>query len=91
MPTLKKSSFQYGISNSIENGFLNLNPSWDAETQGPGLKFPIQNEHFKPRLNISNENVFCAWGKLFVFKRLSENIRSISAPSGFLGNRYLRS
>ena len=36
---LKKSSFEYGMKFSIENGFFIPSPSLAAEKQGPGLKF----------------------------------------------------
>ena len=33
-------------------------PSLAAEKQGPGLTFSIENEKFKPRMQISSENIF---------------------------------
>ena len=53
---LKKSSFQYGMKFSIENGFFFPGPSLTAEKQGPGLKFSLENDNFKPRMKISSEN-----------------------------------
>ena len=53
---LKKSSFQYRMKFSIENGFFIPGPSLAAEKQGLGLKFSIENENFKPRMNFSSEN-----------------------------------
>ena len=53
---LKKSSFQYRMKFSIENGFFILDPSLAAEKQGLGLKFSIETEIFKPRMKISIEN-----------------------------------
>ena len=53
---LKKSSFQYGMDFSIENGLFIPSPSLTAEKQGPGLKFSSENEIFKPRMKISSEN-----------------------------------
>ena len=44
---LKKSSFQYGMKFSIENGFFIPGPSLAAEKQGLGLKFSIEIENFK--------------------------------------------
>ena len=52
---LKKSSFQYGMKFSIENGCFIPGPSLAAEKQGLGLKFSIENEIFKPRMKISSE------------------------------------
>ena len=43
---------------SIWNGFFNPSPSLPAEKQGPGSKISSENEHFKPRMNISSETVF---------------------------------
>ena len=60
---LKKSSFQYGMKFSTENGFFIPGPSLAAEKQGPGLKFLIENEIFKLRMKISSENEnFVQWG-----------------------------
>ena len=53
---LKKSSFQYGMKFSMENGFFIPGPSLTAAKQGPGLKFSIENENFKLRMKISSEN-----------------------------------
>ena len=53
---LKKSSFQYGMKILIENENFIPGPSLTAEKQGPGLKFSIENEIFKPRMKISSEN-----------------------------------
>ena len=41
---LKKSSFQYGMKFSIENGFFIPSPSLAAGKPGPGLKFSSENE-----------------------------------------------
>ena len=63
---MKRSSFQYGMKFSIENGFLILGPSLAAEKQGLGLKFSIENEIFKPRMKISSENEnFARGGMIF--------------------------
>ena len=63
---LKKSSFQYGMKFSIENGFFIQGPSLAAEKQGLGLKFSIENENFKPRMKISSENEdFVRGGMIF--------------------------
>ena len=52
---MKKSSFQYGMKFAIENGFFFIpGPSLAAEKQGPGLKFSIESENFKPRLAIGD-------------------------------------
>ena len=59
---LKKSSFQYGMKFSIENGFFIPGPSLAAEKQGLGLKFSIENEIFKPRMKMSSENEHCVRG-----------------------------
>ena len=40
----KKSSFQYGMKLSIENGFFIPGQSLAAENQGLGLKLSIENE-----------------------------------------------
>ena len=53
---MKKSSFQYGMTFSIENVFFILGPSLAVEKQGLGLTFSIENEIFKPRMQISSEN-----------------------------------
>ena len=53
---LTKSSFQYRMKFSIENGFFVPGPSLAAEKQGLGLKCSIENENFKPRMKISSEN-----------------------------------
>ena len=53
---MKKSSFQYGMKFSIENGFFIPGSSLAAEKQGLGLNFSIENEIFKPRMKISTEN-----------------------------------
>ena len=53
---VKKSSVQYRMKFSIENGFSFRAPLWLQKKQGPGLKFSIENEDFKPRINISSEN-----------------------------------
>ena len=36
--------------------FFIPSPSLAAGKQGPGLKFSIENENFKPRMKISSEN-----------------------------------
>ena len=69
---MKKSSFQYRMKYSIENGFFILSPSLAAEKQGPGLKFSSENENFKPRMKISSENGSFVRGGMFFF-RSSEN------------------
>ena len=57
-----------------------------AEKQGPGLKFSIENESFKPRMKISSENEnFMRGGMVFSCVR-ARMIFSISGPSGCLGN-----
>ena len=53
---LKKSSFQYGMKFSIENGFFTPGSSLAAEKQGLGLKSSIENEIFKPRMKFSSAN-----------------------------------
>ena len=54
---LKKSSFQYGMKFSIENGFFIPGPSLTAEKQDSRLNiFQSENENFKPRMKISSEN-----------------------------------
>ena len=50
---------------SIENGFFILGPSLAAEKQSVGLKFSIENEIFKPRMNISSENENFVRGGIF--------------------------
>ena len=74
---MKKSSFQYGMKLSIENGFFIPSPSLAAEKQGLGLKFSIENENFKPRMKISSENEHFVragggGGNGFFFMRSSE-------------------
>ena len=72
---------------SIESGFFIPSPSLAAEKQGPGLKFSIENETFKPRMNISSENgSFPGEGMFFLFMRSSENYFFRSpGPLGCLG------
>ena len=70
---LTKSSFQYRMKISIENGFFIPGPSLATEKQGLGLKFSIENENFKPRMKISSENENFVRGGMFFFMRSSEN------------------
>ena len=70
---MKKSSFQYRMNFSIENGFFIPGPSLAAEKQGLGLKFSIENENFKPRMKLSSENENFVRGGMFFFMRSSEN------------------
>ena len=71
---MKKSSFQYGMKFSIENGFFIPGPSLAAEKQGLGLKFSIENEIFKPRMKISSENEsFVRGGMVFLCVRARMN------------------
>ena len=71
---LKKSSFQYGMKFSIENGFFILGPFLAAEKQGLGLKFSIGNEIFRPRMKISIENEnFVRGGMVFSCVRAGMN------------------
>ena len=79
---LKKSSFQYGMKFSIENGFFIPGPSLAAEKQGLGLKFSIENENFKPRMKISSENEnFVRGGMVFSCVRARMNFFD-PGPSG---------
>ena len=50
---------------SIENGFSIPGPSLTAEKQGPGLKFSIENENFKPRMKLSSDNGSFVRGGMF--------------------------
>ena len=71
---LKKSRFQYGMNISIENEIFILGPSLTAEKQGPGLKFSIEIEIFKPRMKISTENEnFVRGGMVFSCVRARMN------------------
>ena len=77
---LKKSSFQYGMKFSIENGSFIPGPSLTAEKQGPGLKFSIENENFKPRMKISSENEnFVRGGMVFSCVRARMNFFDLRA------------
>ena len=58
---------------SIENGLFIPSPSLAAEKQGPRLKFSSENEHFKPRMNISSENGSFVRGRVVFLMRSSEN------------------
>ena len=81
---LKKSSFQYGMKFSIENVFFIPSPSLAAEKQGPGLKFSSENENFKPRMKISNENeIFVRGVMVFSCVRAGMIFFSIFGPSGW--------
>ena len=94
---MKKSSFQYGMKFSIENGFFIPGPSLAAEKQGPGLKFSIANEIFKPRMKTSSENENFVRGGMVFFMRSSENeffrspglcwVRAASGP--FFGEHFI--
>ena len=56
--------------------FFILGPSLAAEKQGLGLKISIENENFKPRMDISIENENFVRGGMFFFfffMRSSEN------------------
>ena len=78
---LRKSSFQYGMKFSIENGFFIPGPSLTAEKQGPGLKFSIENENFKLRMKISCENEnFVRGGMVFSCVRARMNFFDPGAP-----------
>ena len=69
---LKKSSFQYEMKFSIENGFFHSEPLSGRRKPGPGLTFSSENENFRPRMKISSENEnFKPWGNDFfhVFER----------------------
>ena len=56
---LKKSSFQHGMTFSIENVFFfNLSPSLAADKQGPGLEFPIENEFFQAKNEFFKRELF---------------------------------
>ena len=71
---MKKSSFQYGMKFSIENGFFIPGPALAAEKQGLGLKFSIENEIFKLRMKISSENeIFVRGGMIFSCVRARMN------------------
>ena len=81
---LKKSSFQYGMKFSIENGFFIPGPSLTAEEQGPGLKFSIENENFKPRMKFSSENEnFVCGGMVFSCVRARMNFFDLRALWGW--------
>ena len=61
-------------------------PSLTAEKQGPGLKFSIENEIFKPRMKISSENEnFVRGGMVFSCVR----VRMIFFDPGALWERLL--
>ena len=59
---------------SSENEIFIPGPSLTAEKQGPGLKFSIENENFKPRMKISSENEnFVRGGMVFSCVRARMN------------------
>ena len=86
---LKKSSFQYGMKFSIENGIFIPGPSLAAEKQGLGLKFSIENEIFKPRMKISSENENFVRGGMFFFFFMRSSENDFFQSSGPLGRGSL--